>query len=549
MSEPNSFSTNDILDALRKIWQGGHTGHLSFPYGTDIVTLVFAGGILTGMDTATSRKHFGSFLTGRGIDINTLLAGATSTVSLSTVQSYHNLFVEFWGHMLTQIVRPDLGMLISFTGKEVPPAPDGSLAMGIPALMVPFFDRWLEENAVGGLIPDLAVSLRVVPGYLARVRGLPLTPRQGFILSRLQDGLRLREFIQSCGMPEDQILRAVLTFEFFGLISLARKPAAPPRVDAVPAARVQPECKPPPQPDPAPPIPARSFRNEPPEPSPAAEKIPAELLEEINDLAIIAQKGTYYEILDVFAHAEADEIKHKFVELTKKFHPDKFQKYNDPGLLSKLDAIFTQISTAYETLKDPAARLKYNERTGADTATPTSHPAPAAVQESHGDAKHDETKPPGRDAAKTPAYENPEHKAQQHFIHGREALKAMKFHDATEHFRESVRLMPDVAEYQYMLGKALSMNPQRHREAEERLLRAVELKPDRIELLLELGRFYEKIKLKIRSEKYYRRILELDPDNKEARMVLGIKSKSSMNLKNFMKLDLKDLLKSDHKDS
>ena len=200
--------------------------------------------------------------------------------------------------------------------------------------------------------------------------------------------------------------------------------------------------------------------------------------------------------------------------------------------MSQVDAIFAKISEANEVLKDPLQRSAYNEKTGLDKAPlHKTAPAPSAAGEA-------------QKGGKAYAYEDPEHKAKQHYAHGKEALKNQKFHDAVEHFRQAVRMMPDVAEYQFFLGRTLAMNPQRAKEAEERLKRALELRPNQVEIMMELGRFYERMNLRLRAKTYYEQVLKLDPKNREAMQALGIKIKKQMNLKDLLKLDLKDLLKS-----
>lgn len=257
------------------------------------------------------------------------------------------------------------------------------------------------------------------------------------------------------------------------------------------------------------------------------------LMVELEDLFILAQNGNHYELLGVDYRAETDEIKKSYVELTKRFHPDHFNRYNNPALQARVDALFAQITEAAETLKDPARRADYDEKHELDKTMLKPQGVPARAE-------------PEKKDTKSYAYEDREHIAKQHYTHGKDAFKAQKFYDATEHFRQAVRMSPEVAEYQFWLGRTLSLNPQRFKEAEERLLKAQEMKPDRIEILLELARFYTKIKLHLRAQKFYQRVYELKPDNEEARRALGIKKeRGPITFKGLLKMDLKNFLKSD----
>jgi DnaJ-related protein SCJ1 len=66
-----------------------------------------------------------------------------------------------------------------------------------------------------------------------------------------------------------------------------------------------------------------------------------------------------YKILEVERNASQNDIKRKYRELTKKYHPDKNQGNKDAS------AKFSEIAEAYEILSDPKKRRKY-DRGGMD---------------------------------------------------------------------------------------------------------------------------------------------------------------------------------------
>ena len=223
--------------------------------------------------------------------------------------------------------------------------------MSVANLVLQFFDKWLEPRLLPAMQPDPAAVIGFNPDHLQRVRSLALTTRQGFILARLQDGLSVRDFISSCGMPEEQVMRDLLAFSFFGILSVGAPPVAG-RPAATPAASAA-AAGPPAQPG---------------RPAEAGEGVPPELMSQVQDLALVVEKGSLDDILDADVHSESEEIKRHYVELTKQFHPDKFQKYGDPALMSQVDAIFAKITEANEVLRDPLRRSAYNEKTGLDKA-------------------------------------------------------------------------------------------------------------------------------------------------------------------------------------
>lgn len=72
----------------------------------------------------------------------------------------------------------------------------------------------------------------------------------------------------------------------------------------------------------------------------------------------------YYAVLGVEKTASHDEIKRAFRGLARKCHPDVVK----PGSKSKSEARFKEINEAYEVLKDPEKRRKY-DHLGADWET------------------------------------------------------------------------------------------------------------------------------------------------------------------------------------
>ncbi len=67
----------------------------------------------------------------------------------------------------------------------------------------------------------------------------------------------------------------------------------------------------------------------------------------------------YYELLEIQRTADGDEIKRAYRSAARRYHPD-----TNPGD-AEAEARFKQISTAYETLRDPQKRAHY-DRFGAD---------------------------------------------------------------------------------------------------------------------------------------------------------------------------------------
>lgn len=80
-------------------------------------------------------------------------------------------------------------------------------------------------------------------------------------------------------------------------------------------------------------------------------------------------KRNYYEVLGIPQEATTHEIKKKYRELARKFHPDVV-KDKDLG-----QRVFSQINQAYHILADPERRAQYNDTLTAGGAAAAAAPA------------------------------------------------------------------------------------------------------------------------------------------------------------------------------
>ena len=191
--------------------------------------------------------------------------------------------------------------------------------------------------------------------------------------------------------------------------------------------------------------------------------------------------ASYYDILGVPRTASAAEVRSAYAKLARERHPDRFP---DPVEKARAEEFFKNLTTAFNTLSSEKNRREYDGSLDRPAAAP-----PQAI-------------------------------AQNAYERGLQMFEAKKYHEAVELLRTAVGLLPDAADFQVALGKALAKNPHWVREGMQAIERAVQLAPrvpshqtELAELLLAQG-------LKLRARKVAEGALRLDRNNERALRVL-----------------------------
>jgi curved DNA-binding protein CbpA len=201
------------------------------------------------------------------------------------------------------------------------------------------------------------------------------------------------------------------------------------------------------------------------------------------------ERQNNYEVLDVGHDATPVDIKKSYFYLAKRYHPDRHFEPEMSDMKEKLDALFSRIHDAYETLSSPTARTRYNlELAGGLEKDPA------------------EGKTQRRSTA------NPE-TARAQYDEGMKQFNQGNFWGAEEAFEWAMRLDPGNAGYAFRRGLTLARIPRRGHEAEEHLLSAIEKEPKNSEYQLELGHFYARSGLKVKALAAYQNALQQDPDS------------------------------------
>jgi curved DNA-binding protein CbpA len=278
-----------------------------------------------------------------------------------------------------------------------------------------------DHSAVPQLAPDCDLG------------SLPLSPAEGFLLSRVDGRTSWALLRELGGLPAGEVDRCLRRFADEGIIVLDGKPAAPEAV-----AGAGPDA-------------LEALLD-------AGLEIPLD-----QQRAILAfEQGlerAYHEILEVPANADLRTLRRAYFRLSKEFHPDRWFRKRLGPFADRVERVFCKISEAYELLSDPSARAEM-ERSLAEepvATAPTPTPGPATARRAGSGAA-----PPRLSGRTTPhAFSllarigrERRRKARQYFAAGQEALAAERWVDAAQQLRLAIACDPSEAGYKQVFGEA-----------------------------------------------------------------------------------------------
>jgi hypothetical protein len=221
------------------------------------------------------------------------------------------------------------------------------------------------------------------------------------------------------------------------------------------------------------PKPPRPVEVRPPD-SPA--EIEAEMLRRFQDIHIL----DLYQVLDVAPVATPEVVRRSYYALARRLHPDTFRRED---LKPKAEKVFGRITEAYATLSQQALREKYDQE--------------RQVRTSHQDDK-------SSDAAGV---------ARMNFRQGREHFEHGHLSEALSFLQNACQQDPSRGEYFEYLGMVQATNPRLRKQAEENLLKAIQISPMSASAYAHLGQLYERTGAVDRAREMYRQALQWDPTN------------------------------------
>jgi DnaJ-domain-containing protein 1 len=199
---------------------------------------------------------------------------------------------------------------------------------------------------------------------------------------------------------------------------------------------------------------------------------------------------THFEVLGVSREAGDAEVREAYFRLAKRFHPDAHHDVGLGDLRREIEAVFNELGEAYEVLRSPRLRARYERElargeAGAPAASspPTGLPDPEAVLARAADC-----------------------------IARERYWEALPLLEATLPYVEgTARQLARV-----LLAQIYARDPDWVKQAEELLLAVVEQEPRHTEAHYYLGLIYRYQRLPSRALASFRRVVELAPDSADA---------------------------------
>lgn len=184
---------------------------------------------------------------------------------------------------------------------------------------------------------------RIIPGV--DVRKLPLTPTDGYLLTRVNGQSTVQDIARETGVFEQEVVDSFeklvkLNVVTFGSVEEAvaamKKPAPAPLKAAVLSAAYDPQML------------------------EEACDLDLEQRKRVLDLFYALDDNDYYTLLGIAKDADKKGIKRAYYEVALPMHPDKFFRKNLGSFKPKMEAVFARLTLAHDTLLDKEKRVEYD---------------------------------------------------------------------------------------------------------------------------------------------------------------------------------------------
>lgn len=183
-----------------------------------------------------------------------------------------------------------------------------------------------------------------------------LSSEEGFLWSRVQGKMSVDELAQLCPWPKEKVIELLEALEAKNSIKISGRPAKkaapkPKKKAKQPPKQVSSSSKP------APELPKEAKEMlEMDQMDPVARDMSLEFRTKILEILYCPDPDNPFEVLRLRLGASDNEIRQRYLELSRKFHPDRFFRAKLGHYQKKLDKVFTLVQKAYSQIKNPYDR-------------------------------------------------------------------------------------------------------------------------------------------------------------------------------------------------
>lgn len=394
---------------------------------------------------------------------------------------------------------------------------DDAVALGVDADVPPLDGRWVIYNGLRNHYDEarLRSELEFLAGQAVRLRpeALSVLAAFGFVdgdralLAALRDRPLTLEDLGAGETEAERCARLSVVYALAASSCLAA--TAAPALAAAPPPSPKSAAPPPPKSAPSPP--PKSAAPPPPTPPRAAAPAPsssgdADPLAELvaAKLAAIDRGADHFTMLGVGRDASVADLQRAYFDLAKSLHPDRLRasRIAEP----RADSVFAVVNQAFAVISNAAKRAEYVELLAAGN--------PAERRKAERDAETLALRLINAEVA---------------FQRGEMALKGGNIAAALAAFTEAVELNPDDGEHHALLGwTTWCSNPDKNvigKQVRASFRKAISLSPKSVAAYFYRGQVAKQSGQIETAEECFRKVLELDPEHRDAETELRLLDK------------------------
>jgi serine/threonine protein kinase/tetratricopeptide (TPR) repeat protein len=557
-----------LFQLLRTIYVGGKSGHLHFARGRERRTLRILKGQIVHGSSDVAGEHLGDVLVRYGLLTQADLDRAVAAVlkerkRLGVVLKEMGLIeqarleeaVGLHAREILFSVLDQPGVSAAFEElSESLLETDLVCKMSTGEVILEATRRLQDPELVRRGLGDFGRVLVLSSDPLLRSQRITLTPTDGFLLSRIDGRLTIREVLSLAPVSAEDAERSLFGLLCTGTVDHLSDRPVPRRTSPPPTTRPHRQAASPPDVPPVTPSSPAAPPAAPAAPRPAPgtseaahaagppatpERPQAQALDavEVRRMILGAYQGLafkdHFDLLGIPPTATEAETRLAYARFTRIVHPDACRDLDLDDLREQREAVFLRLSQAYKTLFDAEARAAYEREvlqrkprvsspaqapSTPPAAPPPSQPAPPAPAA----APHPRPAP-ARPAEPPPAAPSVESRVEEAIGRAEQLIVEKMYWEAIQQLEPMIRRAegPLRVRARMALALAYAKNPKWLRKAEEQLQAVMREDPQHVDAYLLLASIYRHGNLPTRATALYRKVLELQPDHPQALKALA----------------------------